>query len=105
MPYLGVFISPQTIAICGKGGTGKTTVAALLGLEVAAARRKVLLIDADPPMSQVYALRVNVPITIADMRLRLANDPDEQRRVEAIPIKEVIKQAQLSFRWVMAYTF
>lgn len=56
-------------------------------------------------MSLVYAPGVNVPVTIADMRLRLANDPDERRRVEAIPIKEVIKQAQLSFRWVMAYTF
>lgn len=49
---------PQTIAICSKGGTGKIMVAALLGLEVAAARRKVILIDADPPMSQAKQRRM-----------------------------------------------
>lgn len=44
------------LAISGKGGVGKTTLAALMGEELARRSRKVLLIDADPTASLAFAL-------------------------------------------------
>jgi CO dehydrogenase maturation factor len=44
------------IAITGKGGVGKTTLAALMAYIYAEAGRKVIAIDADPAASLAYAL-------------------------------------------------
>lgn len=52
------------IAITGKGGVGKTTLAALLAHIYAAEGRTVLAIDADPAASLAYAL--GFPRTLAD---------------------------------------
>ncbi len=52
------------IAITGKGGVGKTTLAALLAQVYAADGRTVLAIDADPAASLAYAL--GFPRELAD---------------------------------------
>ena len=52
------------IAITGKGGVGKTTLAALLAHVYAAEGRTVLAIDADPAASLAYAL--GFPRELAD---------------------------------------
>ena len=52
------------IAITGKGGVGKTTLAALLAHVYADAGKKVLAIDADPAASLAYAL--GFPRALAD---------------------------------------
>ncbi len=58
-----------TIAITGKGGVGKTTVAALAVLRLlAAGRRPVLAVDADPNMGLDVALGVGVEHTIGGSR-------------------------------------
>jgi CO dehydrogenase maturation factor len=44
------------VAITGKGGVGKTTLAALLAHIYAQADRPVIAIDADPAASLAYAL-------------------------------------------------
>ena len=56
-----------TIAVAGKGGTGKTTVAALLA-KLLAKRGTVLVIDADPSTNLHMALGVEPPEAIGDIR-------------------------------------
>jgi len=58
-----------TIAIAGKGGTGKTTVAALtVARLIAAGRKPVLAVDADPNSCLDSALGVNVAQTVGAVR-------------------------------------
>ncbi len=58
-----------TIAVAGKGGTGKTTLAALL-IRYAIQRRlgKVLAIDADPSSNLHLALGTQLSRTVGDIR-------------------------------------
>ncbi|MCX6641382.1 MAG: AAA family ATPase [bacterium] len=46
------------IAVTGKGGVGKTTISALLALELAAQGRKVFAIDADPDANLASVLGI-----------------------------------------------
>lgn len=58
-----------TIAITGKGGVGKTTLAALVVLRlVASGRRPVLAVDADPNTGLDCALGVRVEHTVGGVR-------------------------------------
>jgi len=58
-----------TVAIAGKGGTGKTTVAALtVSRLVAAGRKPVLAVDADPNSCLDSALGVTVTQTVGAVR-------------------------------------
>ena len=52
------------IAITGKGGVGKTTLAALMAHIYAEAGQKVIAIDADPAASLAYAL--GMPLQVAE---------------------------------------
>jgi CO dehydrogenase maturation factor len=58
-----------TIVICGKGGTGKTTIASLLVRSfIEAGKRPVLAVDADPNANLHEALGVVVGETLGCMR-------------------------------------
>jgi CO dehydrogenase maturation factor len=58
-----------TIAIAGKGGTGKTTVAALLVRYLMQRRQgTILAIDADPSSNLHYVLGMELEETIGDIR-------------------------------------
>ena len=60
---------PFTIALTGKGGTGKTTVSSLLVQSfVDAGESPVLAVDADPNANFHEALGVNVKETLGSMR-------------------------------------
>jgi len=59
------------IAISGKGGTGKTTLAALLARTLARAGRSVIAVDADPTANLAGALGIppeERPVPISEMR-------------------------------------
>jgi CO dehydrogenase maturation factor len=59
----------KTIAIAGKGGTGKTTIAALLIRSLLSQIRGPLLaIDADPASNLHMALGLSMPTTVGDIR-------------------------------------
>jgi CO dehydrogenase maturation factor len=62
-------LPPLVAAIAGKGGAGKTTVAALLVRRlVAAGRRPILAIDADPSSCLGSALGLIAPRTLGELR-------------------------------------
>ena len=59
----------KVISICGKGGVGKTTVAALLSrLIVEQEKQRGLVIDADPSAGLSMALSLPVKKTVNDLR-------------------------------------
>ena len=62
----------RIIAVAGKGGTGKSTLAGMLvQAAVEAGRGTVLAIDADPSMSLSYLLGIRDPCTVAGIRDRV----------------------------------
>lgn len=62
-----------TIALAGKGGTGKTTVAAMLiGSIVRSGMGPLLAIDADPASNLHLALGMPMPSTVGEIREKMA---------------------------------
>ena len=58
-----------TIALCGKGGTGKTTIAALMiGALLRRSDGPLLAIDADPAANLHLALGLPMPFSVGDIR-------------------------------------
>lgn len=83
-------IENEIIAVTGKGGTGKTTLTALMARILRSAGFSVLAVDADPAISLTYALGYSPTTTVADLRTKLIEDPDEKRRIRDIPMEQVI---------------
>jgi CO dehydrogenase maturation factor len=70
----------KTIAIAGKGGTGKTTVAALL-TKLLSQKGLVLAVDADPStnLSQALGLPLDDSKTVGRIREKMAEDVSRER--------------------------
>jgi CO dehydrogenase maturation factor len=70
----------KTIAIAGKGGTGKTTVAALL-IKFLLQKGLVLAVDADPStnLSQALGLPLDDTKTVGRIREKMAEDVSKDR--------------------------
>jgi len=70
----------KTIAVAGKGGTGKTTVAALL-IKLLSQKALVLAVDADPStnLSQALGLPLDESRTVGRIRERMADDVSKGR--------------------------
>ena len=65
-------VTPQVIAVCGKGGVGKTSISAtLVRLLMENPDRKVLAIDADPASGLAAVLGFDAKITVDAIRLKL----------------------------------
>ncbi len=78
----------KLIAICGKGGTGKTALAAMMAKVIldSGQRRKLLLIDADPATGLAIALGVKIKRTVGQIREKIirtakAGDKGEKNRI------------------------
>lgn len=82
----------KSIAITGKGGTGKTVVATLL-IRMLAERykNKVLAIDADSAMSLPYTLGMKVDKTVSELRKGLLGKDQLRNELDNAPTKELMR--------------
>ena len=75
------------IAVCGKGGTGKTASTAMMARVLSESRRAghLLLIDADPAMGLLSALGISVSRTMGQVRekiIRTAQKGKEEEKAQ-----------------------
>ncbi len=84
----------RTIAITGKGGSGKTMLTALMtGLLSRDNNRSVLSIDADSSINLPYALGMEVKQTVAQIRQRIIEDPDGRSEMKEKSMTTVMEEA------------
>lgn len=84
----------KTIAVTGKGGTGKSVIASLMITELARQYPgKILAIDADSAMSLPYTLGISVEPekTITAMRRSIVGRDDVKKKMNNKPMREVIR--------------
>lgn len=80
---------PVVIAVCGKGGVGKTCISALIvKLLTENKSAKILAIDADPAVGLSFPLGVEVKKTVDDIRNELIERLDKKEQSNK---KELIK--------------
>jgi CO dehydrogenase maturation factor len=89
----------RTIAITGKGGVGKTVLAAMvIGLLARTGEFKILAIDADSAVSLPYALGMEVEKTVGEIRHKIIADPYVKAEISDKPMRTVIATALESGR-------
>ena len=80
-------MNAQTIMVCsGKGGTGKSTIAVLVGAHLAAQNRKVLLIELDSGLRSVDIIAGVYGKTVYDIEDVLCGRCDGDKAVVASPL-------------------
>jgi CO dehydrogenase maturation factor len=81
----------KTIAIAGKGGTGKTTVAALL-IKLLSQKGLVLAVDADPStnLNQALGLALDDSKTVGRIREKMTDDVSKGRFSPSITKQEYL---------------
>jgi len=85
----------ETIAVTGKGGTGKTTFTAIAAKLLISRGCRPLIIDADPPTSLALALGIGSVPTVGDYRRRLIEDPGEKRKIGDRHMRDVLIEQAL----------
>ena len=84
------------LAVCGKGGVGKTTVSAIGAQALAAAGGKALIVDADPAAGLAMALGIEPRRTLNDVRKELIEEVKAGRRDErdlAVSVDYLVAEA------------
>lgn len=98
----------KVIAICGKGGTGKTSVAAIItGIFFRDRRFKALIVDADPAGGLCTALKIPVKSSIEDVRKetvaeikRVVDKRDLLLSADYFLTNAITEIENLSFLWI-----
>ncbi len=81
----------RTIAVCGKGGVGKTVFTAIMTkLLSSRGDMKILVIDADPASGLVPTLGVKVEKTINDIRLKIIKSIKESKGGDKLEISSML---------------
>ncbi len=81
----------RSIAVTGKGGTGKTMLATLMIKVLAeSGNGKILAIDADSAVSLPYTLGMRVGKTVSDIRREIIEVPAVKRRIADQHIRTVM---------------
>ena len=78
----------ETIAFTGKGGVGKTSLSAAF-IRLLSERypdKKILAVDADPAVGLATALAMEPPLTIDDVRLKIAASIDKGETADAVAL-------------------
>ena len=84
----------RTIAVTGKGGTGKSVIASLMITQLAKKYPgEILAIDADSAMSLPYTLGIKAEPekTITAMRRSIVGRDDVKKKMNNKPMREVIR--------------
>ncbi len=80
----------DVIAVVGKGGVGKTTCVAMMAKILSEKGSRLLVVDADPPISLTYALGANPNKTLGELRRSFIEDPRHKQEVGDTHIGDVI---------------
>lgn len=83
------------LAVTGKGGVGKTVIAATLGRLLTEQHQRVLLVDGDPAMGLAYMFGADTRKTIGGFRNRLLRDPKIKRELETAQVREILVREAL----------
>jgi CO dehydrogenase maturation factor len=78
------------LAVIGKGGVGKTVIAAMVGRHLREKGQKVLLVDADPAMGLVYMFGVDPIKTIGSYRDKLLKNRKVRQELESATVKDIL---------------
>lgn len=82
----------MSVAVCGKGGTGKTVLTAMMASVLSESDRnlRILLVDADPAMGLESALGVTVRRTIGEIREEVIGTARRADREETLRTAEML---------------
>jgi len=84
--------SKRLIAVCGKGGVGKTAFTAMMSRVLLESGRagNLLLIDADPAMGLPNALGINVGRTMGQVRENIIETARQGRKKETVRLVDTL---------------
>ena len=87
-------LAGKTIAITGKGGSGKTMLTAIMtGLLARNSDLSILAIDADSSINLPYALGMEMEQTVAQIRQRIIEDPEARTEMKDKSMRTVMEEA------------
>ena len=83
------------LAVTGKGGVGKTVIAAMIGRHLAEKGKRVLLVDGDPAMGLAYLFGADTGKTIGGYCDQLRKNPKVKRELESGRVKDILVREAL----------